>query len=446
MTIAGSDSSGGSGVEADLKTFCALGVYGTCVVTSITAQNTKGVYEVFPAYHGIVKKQIEAVLDDIPIKSVKTGVLYSRQIMRVVSESIEKYGLKVVVDPVLRAGTGNSLISENGLETLIDLVLPKAYVLTPNIYEAEAILKTQIKDIDAAKEAAQKIAELGAEAVIVKGGHLISDEEKVYDVFYHNGKSRIFSKKRIAANLHGCGCVFSAAITGYLALGADLNEAVEKAESFIEDAIRYSVKVGQGRIPVNPTMRLHEKAEMFDVINNIAKASEMIEAQPELLPFIAEVGTQIAMAIPHASSPEEVAAIEGRIVKFRERPKAVGSVRFGVSRHVASIILTAMRYNPQMRAALNLHYDSKLVKAFRKAGFKVSSFDRRLEPSEVKSVEGRSIEWGVEEAIKHIGEVPDIIFDEGDFGKEPMIRVLGRSATEVVNKTLEALKHYLPCK
>ena len=163
---------------------------------------------------------------------------------------------------------------------------------------------------------------------------------------------------------------------------------------------------------------------------------------------MAEVGTQVAMALPYASTKWHVAAVEGRIVKFGERAKAVGCVKFGVSDHVARIILTTMKHDPSKRAALNLRYDHDLVEAFKKLRRVVSSFERRIEPPEVKVMEGGTLVWGVEEAIKAVGKVPDVVYDLGEVGKEAMIRVLGNSATDVVEKALASIKlrkHGNPC-
>jgi len=437
MTIAGSDSGGGAGVEADLKTFAALKVFGTCVITAITAQNTQGVYEVHPIPPEVVKRQIEAVLEDIEVKVVKMGMLYSGEIMKVVSDIIRSHSLGAVVDPVLRAGTGSSLIKEGDLDSLIKFIVPCAKVLTPNRYEAELISGVKIKNLDDMKKAAEEISDLGAKAVVVKGGHL--NGLKVYDLLYHDGKFKVFEKSRIDVKPHGSGCVFSSAIAAFLALGNDLVDAVEKAEKFIEESLRHAIKVGYGRVPVNPLAHLYNEAEKFSVLKNVAEAARLIESHPEFFPWIAEVGTQIGMAVSYAVNREHVAAVEGRIVKFGKLVKAVGCVKFGVSSHVARMILTAMKHDSKVRAALNLHYDPRLVEAFQKAGFKLSSFDRSLEPSEIKSLEGGTLVWGTEEAIKKLGEVPDVIYDLGEVGKEPMIRVFGASATETVEKTMKAL-------
>jgi len=438
MTIAGSDSGGGAGIEADLKTFAALGVFGTCAITALTAQNTRGVYDIFPIPPRVVERQIEMVLEDIPIKAAKTGMLYSEEIMNAVAEAIDRHELRVVVDPVFQAGAGDFLIRREDKDALIEMVVPRSFVLTPNKYEAEDIAQMKIKDVDDMKKAASSIAKLGAKAVVVKGGHLKG--EKVIDVLHHDGEFKTFTKPRVEVEAHGGGCTFSAAIAAYLALDCDVAEAVTKAEEFMQNAITFGLTVGKGRIPVNPMAHLFNEAEKHRVLEDVSKAAKMIEDHSEFLPYMAEVGTQVAMALPYASTKLHVAAVEGRIVKFGERAKAVGCARFGSSDHVARIVLTAMKHDSSKRAALNLRYDQDLLEAFKKLRRAVSSFDRRLEPPEVKAAEGGTLAWGVEEAIKAVGGVPDVVYDLGEVGKEPMIRVLGNSAIEVVEKTLASIK------
>ena len=438
MTIAGSDSGGGAGIEVDLKTFAALKVFGTCAITAITAQNTHGVYEIFPVPPQIVKRQIEVVFEDMSIKIAKTGMLYSREIMEAVAEAIVRYKLRVVVDPVFRAGTGDLLVREEDKEALIKRIVPIALVVTPNRFEAEEIAQMEIKNIEDMKEAAKSIANLGAKAVVVKGGHV--EGEVIVDLLHHKDEFRTFTKPRAKVEPHGAGCTFSAAIAAYLARGQGIAEAVVKAEQFMQDAITFGLKVGGGRVPVNPLAYLYNEAERFQVSESVSTAVRMVEEHPEISPYIAEVGMQIAMALPHASTRLHIAAVEGRIVKFRETLRPVGPVRFGASSHLARIILTAVNHNPTMRTALNLHYHPELVTAFEKLGFVVSRFDRKLEPPHIKAVEGGTLVWGIEEAIKAVGKVPDVIYDLGEVGREPMIRVLGTSAVDVVEKVLASLR------
>jgi hydroxymethylpyrimidine/phosphomethylpyrimidine kinase len=438
LTIAGSDSGGGAGIEADLKTFSALNIFGTCAITAVTAQNTKGVYEIFPLPPKIVERQIEVVLEDTPIRFAKTGMLYSKGIMEVVAECVKSYGLDVVVDPVFRAGSGDLLIHERDKKFLIEFFVPNAMVLTPNRYEAEDIAGMKIKTVEDMKKVAKRIADFGVKAVVVKGGHVEGDN--VTDVLYCEGEFKTFTKPRVEVKPHGGGCVFSAAITSFLAMGHGIVESVTKAEQFMQDAIAFASPVGKGRIPVNPMAYLFNEAEKIQVVQNVSAAVRMVEEHGEFLPFIPEVGMQIAMALPYASSKGHVAAVEGRIVRFREKAKAVGCVDFGVSEHISRVVLTALKYDKRMRAALNLRYHSDLVNAFKHIGCLVSSFDRKLEPLEIKMVEGSTLSWGVGEAIKAEGKVPDVIYDLGDVGKEPMIRVLGFSAMNVVEKTLSAIR------
>ena len=438
MTIAGSDSGGGAGIEADLKTFAALGIFGTCAITAVTAQNTQGVYDIFPIPARIVERQIEVILADIPVKATKTGMLYSKEIMGAVAKVLDHNKLRVVVDPVFRAGTGSPLIHEEDKKALIETIVPRSFVVTPNKYEAEDMAQAKIETVDDMKKAASKISKLGAKAVVLKGGHL--EGKDVTDILHYDGEFKVFKKPRVEVEAHGGGCTFSAAIAAYLALDFDVIDAVSKAEEFMQTAITFSSKVGRGRVPVNPLADLFNEAEKHRVLEDISVAVKKIEDHSEFLPYVPEVGTQVAMALPHASTKEHVAAVEGRIVKLGERMRAVGCAKFGVSDHVARIILTAMRHDPLKRAALNLRFDRDLMEAFKKLGRVVSSFDRRLEPLEVKAMEGGTLAWGVEEAIKGAGRVPDVVYDLGEVGKEPMIRVLGKSAIDVVEKALASME------
>jgi len=437
MTVAGLDTGGGAGIAADLKSFAALKVYGTCVITAVTAQNTMGVYKIFPIPAGIVKSQLEAVLQDINVKFVKTGMLYNEDIMKVVSEFIDNYRLKVVVDPVMKAGTGRSLLMNRDVNSLVSIMLPRAYIVTPNRYEAEVLSGMEINCIDDMKDAALHIHRLGPEAVLIKGGHFKGNTVK--DILLYKGRFRMFEKERLDVQPHGGGCSFSAAITGYLSLGYNLVDSVSKAEEFIHDALRFCLSVGSGRRPVNPMAKLYKEADKIKVLENVEKAAYELCRCKDVYPYIAEVGTQIAMATEHASSEFDVAAIDGRIIKFRDGAKPAGPVRFGASSHMARLILTAMKFNPDVKAAMNLHYNRRLVDEFLRAGYRVTSFDRAKEPPQIKAIEGKTLIWAIEEISSRTRLVPDLIYDEGEVGKEPMIRVLGKSAIDVVNKVLRVI-------
>jgi len=317
---------------------------------------------------------------------------------------------------------------------LVELIVPKALVLTPNRFEAEDISGLRIRDVGDAKEVAREIAELGPEAVLIKGGHL--EGEEAIDILFWRGRFHEFRRPRLDIAPHGAGCSFSAAITAFLAKGADILEAVKGAEELMDYALRFATPVGHGRRPVNPLAPLYNEAERYKVLEDVRRAAKLFERSKELHSLVPEVGSQIAMALPHPLGPEDVAALDGRIVKTMEGVRA-GEPRFGASSHVARIVLTAMRFDPAMRAALNLRYDEELLEALKRAGLRISSFDRAVEPEEIRAVEGATLPWGVEEAIKSAGgTVPDVIYDRGGLGKEAMVRVLAHSAREAVEKVL----------
>jgi hydroxymethylpyrimidine/phosphomethylpyrimidine kinase len=287
------------------------------------------------------------------------------------------------------------------------------------------------------KKAARLIAKRGPRAVVVKGGHI--DSKKVVDVAFIENKEKIYEKTRLKLDIHGAGCTFSSAIASFLARGHSIEQSIEEAEKFISDILPFSLSVGKGRKPLHQFAMLYKEKERKRVITEIEEALRKIKDEPDFLDYVATVGTQIAMALPFASSKQDIAAIEGRIVRTDDRLR-LGNIKFGASTHMANVVLTAMKYNPDFRAAMNLHYSENLIKAFKHLGFKISSFDRKREPTAVKRTEGLSLIWGTEEAIRKIGKVPDIIFDLGEPGKEPMIRILGKSALDVVKKVLEAIR------
>jgi hydroxymethylpyrimidine/phosphomethylpyrimidine kinase len=254
LTVAGSDSGGCAGIQADIKTISALGLFGASVITAVTAQNTTGVRAVEVLSPEIVKKQLEAVLDDITVDAVKTGMLPSPEIIEVVAGVIDRYRLpKVVVDPVMVATSGARLTSSSGNDALRELLYPRITLLTPNIPEAEALSGVEIGSEDDVRRAAEVLLARGCRAVLIKGGHFHS-AEATDTLFRADAEPVSFASPRLASrNTHGTGCTFSSAIAAYLALGSPLEEAVGRAKEYISTAIDSgkNVRTGHGFGPVN---------------------------------------------------------------------------------------------------------------------------------------------------------------------------------------------------
>ena len=251
MTIAGSDSGGGAGIQADLKTFSALRVFGTTAITSITSQNTVGVNDVYniPIKH--LESQITAVLDDINVLAVKTGMLATSDIISVVCSSLKKYNVsKLVVDPVMIAKDGSRLLQKEAINSLITELIPISYVITPNVPEAEELVSMKINSIKDMYNAADKIYKLGAKNVVIKGGHLSG--KKSIDVLYNGTEYSEFSTTRVnTSNTHGSGCTFAAAITAFLSYEMSLIDAVKKAKIYVSESLSTDFKVGHGHGPLN---------------------------------------------------------------------------------------------------------------------------------------------------------------------------------------------------
>jgi len=255
LTIAGSDSGGGAGIQADLKTFAALGVHGTSAITAITAQNTTGVTDILELPVSLIREQIAVVIEDIGVHAAKTGMLSSAAIIATVADAVEHYQIRnLIVDPVMVAKGGAKLLRDDAVAALIERLLPLAAVITPNLPEAEVLLGRSVQSLEERRRAARDLVAMGARAAVVKGGHAEGD---VIDVFFDGSQLVELAAERIdTPNTHGSGCVFSAAITAGLAGGADPLDAVRKAKTFITQAIANSIEIGHGHGPVNPWFAL----------------------------------------------------------------------------------------------------------------------------------------------------------------------------------------------
>lgn len=261
LTIAGSDSCGGAGIQADIKTFSALGTYAMSVITAVTAQNTKGVVSVREMDTDIIREQIDCLFEDIQIHGVKIGMVSSIEIIDTIEQCLKKNkAANIVVDTVMVSKSGAHLLRPESRQVLITKLFPLALIVTPNLYEAEVITGDKIETLEQMKQAAIKIHKLGAKNVVVKGGHLTGD---AIDVFFDGYSFDYIKGVRIdTKNTHGTGCTFSSAITAYVAKGYSVLEAVKLAKEYINGAIENSIELGHGVGPTNHFYNLYKKAGM----------------------------------------------------------------------------------------------------------------------------------------------------------------------------------------
>jgi hydroxymethylpyrimidine kinase/phosphomethylpyrimidine kinase len=426
LTIAASDPSGGAGIQADLRAFSYMGVHGCSVVTCVTAQNTQKLYQINAVPQMAVEGQLNAILEDIKISACKTGMLYSPRIVELVAKKAEAFDFPLIVDPVMKATVGGSLHDSGFIEALKNKLIPKATLFTPNIPEAEVILGEKINSIDDMKDAAKKLHTSGCKLVLLKGGHLKGF--LATDILYDGKETRIYMSKSYPKDLHGTGCTFSALITAMLAKGKEIEEAVSEAKFHMGNIIEHGYAIGKGvgiaGVVPQPSFSPEELAVMEALHNAVYEVQEMLS-----IFCVPEVGINIGFALPRASSLDDVCALEGRLVRVGESIGHIGGLKFGASKHIARIILTAMKYDPETRSAMNIKYHSVIIDVCSSLGFEIGTFDRKKEPRTTATME-----WGTETAIKQMGKVPDIIYDEGGWGKEAMIRILGKNPQDVVGK------------
>ena len=255
LTIAGSDSGGGAGIQADLKTFAAIGCYGMSVITALTAQNTRGVTAIHALPPSFAVEQMTAVFTDIGADAVKIGMLYSAELIEAVTETLNKYRARnIVLDPVMVAQSGDKLLQDDAIEAIKDHLMPVADVVTPNLPEAEVLLGQKIESFEDMQRAARSLAQFGGRSILIKGGHL--EERKSTDLLYLTEEDRfvILEAERIdSRNNHGTGCTLSSAIAAYISRGSQIEDAVKKAKTYIQNAIRAGAayKIGQGHGPVH---------------------------------------------------------------------------------------------------------------------------------------------------------------------------------------------------
>jgi len=332
LTIAGSDSGGGAGIQADLKTIEAGGAFGTSAITAVTAQNTLGVVSSHVLPIEEIDAQIDAVLSDFDVRAVKTGMLATAPVIAVVTEYVDDLDVPVVVDPVMVAATGDRLLAPDA-ENVYEDLLAHAALTTPNADEAEVLTGIELTDHEGTIQAGKALLETGVDAALVKGGHVPTD--RVRDVLVTADDVKTYEHPRVDTDAtHGSGCTLASAITTRLAHDEPLADAVDAGVSFIERAVRYHLDVGEGPGSVHHMVALRERAARQRTQEDVEGiVRQFVEGDVSRL--VPEVGMNVVGATPYAEEPGETAAVEGRITRTLSGINPNRGVRFGASSHVA---------------------------------------------------------------------------------------------------------------
>ena len=428
LSIAGSDPSSGAGIQGDMKTFGAFGTYGLSVITAVTSQNTRRFLDVKPVSASLVKSQIKSVLEDFRIEAIKIGMVYDNQTIKAIHAELEGIKIPIVLDPIFKSTTGGDLQRKDAFANYKKLLIPISHVITPNMQEAEKISGVKITSLNDMRNAAKKIQKMGAKNVVIKGGHFISGS-KVVDILLEDKKFHTFSHDRLKFENHGGGCTFSAALCANIAKGKKLSDAVDIARLFTVKSMKNATKIGSGLAIV-----AHAKGD--EIENHLSHAIAKFCLINNIYKYIPECQTNFVYSTSNPKSLDNIMGLEGRIVRTGKLGTVAGDLKYGGSKHVASAVLEITRKFPAIRSGLNLRYDGTTIKRAISKGLKISSYDRNTEPPKNKEKEGSTVSWGIKKAIASVNTPPDIIFHTGDFGKEAMILIFGKTPGDVLRKTL----------
>lgn len=409
LTIAGSDSGGGAGIQADLKSFAAAGVHGTCVITCVTAQNTKAVTSIFPLPANEIRAQMRAVLDDFHVRGAKTGMLYSAEIVETVARELRDTTFPLVVDPVMVATVGARLELDDFRDALVERLLPRAALVTPNRREAERLTGMSLTNLEGMESAARAIRRLGARAVLVKGGHVAGE---LVDVLYDGRSMRRLRSFRYAKELHGAGCTLAASIAAYLAQGLSLPRAVESARRRVASGFLTSYRAGRGVEIINSGF-MPDRYEVWRAL--LAAGPQLSTAIPPRRRPAA--GPDLLFALPGAMGPQDLCAWSRR----------TQTAAFGVSAGEAQIPLAVLHVNPTLRASTRLKYPAQVANRLASRLPGVLVLDRHRAPRKAGA------DW-VERAIVEAGTPVDVLADATHGGSGTSLRIFAEDPERVLRK------------
>ena len=426
LSIAGSDPSAGAGIQSDLKTFAAHGIYGLTVVTAITSQNTSKFSKITEVSSDMVQSQMESVLSDFNVNVIKIGMVYSSSTIEAIHSKLKNSNIPIILDPVFESTTGGELLQNEAFSLFKKLLVPLSFVITPNVPEAERLAGMKIRTPKDVKIAAVKIHRMGAENIVIKGGHF--GGKTVTDYVFEKTKFYSFSAKRINRTAHGGGCNFSSSLAANIAKGNNLKDAVKSAKEFSFKSITNSQKIGKGIFVTRAENDELEK-ELSDAISKFVNLKNISK-------YIPEVQTNFVFARKKPKSLNDILGVSGRIVKVEKNAVVAGSLKYGGSKHVGSAVLEMAKKFPAIRSGINIKYDKEFIKKAISKKLSVSYYERKAEPAKTKIKEGNTISWGIRNAIKSSKPV-DLIFHKGDLGKEPMIMIFGTTPNAVLDKIIK---------
>ncbi len=424
LSIGGSDPSSGAGIQSDIRVFSVLGAHTLTAITAITSQNTSKFGTVEPVSHKMLKKQLESLFSDFKIDGIKIGMVYNSKIIKVIHQQLNKLKIPIVVDPVIKSTTGGSLIENNAKKDFQKYIIPLATIITPNKTEAEILSKIKISTKNTPEKVAKEIQNMGAKNVIITG---IEDKKnKVSDFVLEKNSKYIISGNKIPKINHGSGCNHSAALIYSLAKKKSIKESLYFAKKFTYNSIKNAKKIGKGIVITDIPSENGIEGQLSSAITEFTKMKGIYKNIPECQ-------TNFVFSKQKPKSTKDVLGVSGRIVKAGKEVLMAGDLKYGGSKHVATALLSMNKKYPEICSAINLKYQNTTLSKIKKSKLKVSSYDRSKEPKNVK-IQGSTIRWGINSAIKNSKTVPDIIFHKGDFGKEPMIIVFGKTPENVLEK------------
>jgi len=432
LTIAGFDPSSGAGITRDLDTFFSLGLHGIAAPTSTVVQGPQGVSDIYPTPLDTFHAMLASIREDMRVDGVKIGVAWDERYVEALSDFLPEYPeTPVVVDPVLAAKNGISLLNNNGLKSLIKTVFPKTTVITPNLDEASRITGEKIKTFKDMEGCARALAATGPQAVVIKGGHL---KGKPTDLLFDGSDCITWQRKRVDRVIHGTGCILSSLIVSFLVHGYSIKESFLASEGLMDDLVKEGYQISKdGYFYTSSGILNHKLSERWKVLQSMRDAKKRF-CLLNPVEGIPEVQMNIGYALEGAQGIEDVAAFPGRIGRHEGKVHFKGEPQFGASKHVARLILNFMHYFPSVRSCANMRYDKASIKKAQEKGLIVFSLHGKKKTSSNNERAGNNFDFLMEKTLKEVDNPPDIIYDEGDIGKEPMIRLFARSPHELLRK------------